>query len=308
MESDRSKWDFFIAYASADRTIARSLYEMLRPKSNVFFDKVSLQLGDNWDQELPRAQRDSAVTVVLVSTNTDDAYYAKEEVLAAIELAKNPKYRHRVVPIFLAPMTSDRHDVPYGLRRKHGMNISSDGELKLSAQRLLELMVDAMEPEPVAQKTNRWGDLIETSQDTPDNRSAFFPLKSVHSIIPIQWLLLGVAAIVLAIWFGPRFFGSGSSDTEIPPKDSPVVLAGTVYDKDTRQPLADVKLTLQDFDNKNRETPTCLSDDQGRFRFTGLPASASGQVDLRAEKQGYQQSHTDPWLGNMQHTVTLKKE
>ena len=104
MPSEQYEWDFFIAHAGADKRPAEKLYDYLKPKSRVFLDCRSLVLGDDWDTELRRAQKTSLVTVVLISEKTEAAYYQREEIAAAIALARANAAQHRVVPVFL-----DRH-------------------------------------------------------------------------------------------------------------------------------------------------------------------------------------------------------
>ena len=54
-------YDFFIAYAAPDKATAERLYQLLAPASRPFLDCRCLLLGDNWDLELPRAQRNSRI-------------------------------------------------------------------------------------------------------------------------------------------------------------------------------------------------------------------------------------------------------
>lgn len=51
--------------------MAEQLYDLLVPKAKVFLDSRELMLGDNWDEELAAAQRNSLITVVLVSRKTE---------------------------------------------------------------------------------------------------------------------------------------------------------------------------------------------------------------------------------------------
>jgi hypothetical protein len=73
-------WDFFVAHASADRELAEGLYELLSPQFRVFLDSRSLVPGDDWDQAIAQAQTESAISLILVSSNTENAYYQREEV------------------------------------------------------------------------------------------------------------------------------------------------------------------------------------------------------------------------------------
>lgn len=136
MEVDR--WDYFIAHAGANTDAAEELYELLAPHSRVFLDSKTLLPGDDWDQELAKAQRSSFVTIVLISGDTDRAYYQREEIAAAISLSRRPA-KHRVVPIYLDGSSPSSESVPYGLRLKHGITISQETTLASAADKLLAL-------------------------------------------------------------------------------------------------------------------------------------------------------------------------
>jgi len=133
------KWDFFIAHAGRDLSAAEMLYDILQPHSRPFLDSRCLLLGDDWDVKLAEAQKDSVITVVLVSGNTDKAYYQREEIAAAIMLARTNEESHRVVPVYL-----DSHalqsSVPYGLKLKHGVTLSDETGLKEVGNQLIELL------------------------------------------------------------------------------------------------------------------------------------------------------------------------
>lgn len=130
-------WDIFIAHAGPDADVAELLYDLLAHSCTVFLDNRSLRLGDDWDQELRLAQDSSLMTVVLVSTNTNRAFYQREEIARAIEMARDETQSHRVIPLYLGDMIAD---VPYGLRVKHGMVVEDSAALETAAQRLLELL------------------------------------------------------------------------------------------------------------------------------------------------------------------------
>ncbi|MFY1691636.1 toll/interleukin-1 receptor domain-containing protein [Plantactinospora sp. WMMB782] len=129
------RWDFFIAYAAADRTAAEELYDLLSPAFRVFLDHRSLRPGDDWDDRLPAAQRGAAITLVLISGRTDRAYYQREEIAQAVELSRREDAAHRVVPILLdgAPGAAG---LPYGLRLKQAVPVTAAGGLPQVAQRL----------------------------------------------------------------------------------------------------------------------------------------------------------------------------
>ena len=131
-------WDFFLAHAGADNDTADALYDYLVGNCRVFLDSRCLRLGDDWDTELAEAQRRSLVTVVLVSGHTTAAYYQREEVAAAIALAREDRNSHRVVPIYTGTTSEDMR-IPYGLRLKHGITLGDGCSLADAAAKLLDL-------------------------------------------------------------------------------------------------------------------------------------------------------------------------
>jgi tetratricopeptide (TPR) repeat protein len=133
-------WDFFIAHAGPDLEIARQLYLLLKDRSRVFLDYYSVEPGSNWDTSIATAQAQSRVTVVLVSTKTTEAYYQREEIAAAIDLARKDADSHKVVPVFTDSESITSKGLPYGLRIKHGLTIGADLSLALAADRLMSLI------------------------------------------------------------------------------------------------------------------------------------------------------------------------
>ncbi|HEY1282290.1 MAG TPA: FxSxx-COOH system tetratricopeptide repeat protein [Acidimicrobiales bacterium] len=116
------RFDVFVAHASADTAAAETLYDALLTRGlRVFVDTRSLQPGDWWDDVLPAAQAASIVTVVVISEHTEKAFYAREEIAAAINLARVEPGR-RVVPVYLGPMGADG---PYGLQRVQGLSAAN---------------------------------------------------------------------------------------------------------------------------------------------------------------------------------------
>jgi hypothetical protein len=138
--TDALRWDFFIAHAGADKAAAEQVYEFLKPSAHVFLDSRCLELGDDWDQKLADAQRSALVTIVLISSHTEEAYYQREEIAAAIALARGNEQAHRVVPVYLDQSVTASNAVPYGLRLKHGLTVSNELGLDGVASRLLELL------------------------------------------------------------------------------------------------------------------------------------------------------------------------
>lgn len=137
---NKFKYHIFIAHSGADHDIALQLYQTLIPTYQVFLDSESLLPGDAWDDELMKAQGESLITAVLISPNTEAAYYQREEIATAVDLSRQQNYSHRVVPIYLhypdIPV-----NVPYGLRRLHGIYMSKDVSISEVVQKLQRLLV-----------------------------------------------------------------------------------------------------------------------------------------------------------------------
>jgi hypothetical protein len=131
-------YDFFIAHAGGDTAEAEHLFDALKDQARVFLDSRCLRLGDQWDVILPEAQRRSRVTVVTLSRRTDAAFYQREEVAAAIDLARHAS--HRVVPVFLEGPPGEDSSVPYGLRRLHYAVLTDRFSVDDLARQLLELI------------------------------------------------------------------------------------------------------------------------------------------------------------------------
>ena len=144
-------WDFFLAHAGADKPAAEELYTLLSTGSNsIFLDSKCLLLGDDWDTKISKAQRESRISVVLISSRTDIAYYQREEIAAAIAMARRDEDTHRVVPIYLEgwPDEQSTH-IPYGLRLKHGLSLPNVGGMIAVAEKLMQLLAQ-LNGQPIA--------------------------------------------------------------------------------------------------------------------------------------------------------------
>jgi hypothetical protein len=135
MARRQERWDCFIAYASPDRIAAETLYDLLSPSFRVFLDRRCLLPGDDWSSRLPAAQSRAVVTLVLISPNTDAAYYQREEVARAIELARSGDDLHTVIPVLLDE-TAERISLPYGLRLKQAISVAEAGGIAGVADQL----------------------------------------------------------------------------------------------------------------------------------------------------------------------------
>lgn len=127
-------YDVFIAHAGGDTDLALELYHLLKPTIRVFIDAIDLLPGAAWDDALKSAQKHSRVIAVLISRKTESAWYEREEIAEAINLARTSG--HWVVPIYMIPRES-LTDVPYGLRRLNGIFVAEQGGLSAVAERVI---------------------------------------------------------------------------------------------------------------------------------------------------------------------------
>jgi hypothetical protein len=140
---------FFLAHAGSDREIAKELCDLLEPEIPVILDSSSLEAGGSWDLELPRLQRQALATVALLSSNTETAYYLREEIAAAIAFERAEPARHRLIPVYLNGIPKDVLEIPYGLRVRHSLDAVALGLAGVADElRKLAAGLDGLSPPP----------------------------------------------------------------------------------------------------------------------------------------------------------------
>jgi hypothetical protein len=136
------QWDFFMAHSSNDSEVAESLYfELICHHARVFLDTQCILPGDDWDKTIRDAQRNSRITIILVSSTTEEAYYEREEIANAVALSRKSSNSHRVVPIFIGNHSKKSDSIPYGLRLKQSLIVSDECDLAAVAVQLIKLLV-----------------------------------------------------------------------------------------------------------------------------------------------------------------------
>ena len=115
------KWDVFISYATPDVAEASDLWARLTERGlRCFIDRECLDVGDRWPQKLKDELERSTSVAVVVSANSDAAFYQGEEIALAIGVARS--LGRRVMPIYLG----DDVPPPLGLITLHALR-KSDG-------------------------------------------------------------------------------------------------------------------------------------------------------------------------------------
>ena len=131
-------YDFFIAYATPDRQQAQNLRWFLQDDAcKVFLDVQDLGSGAPWGPALREALEASRAIVVLVSTHADDAFYQQEEIVRAIQLARDMPQAHTVIPVILEKLPRGAVSMPYGMGSLQAQDATRPGGLKRVAAELV---------------------------------------------------------------------------------------------------------------------------------------------------------------------------
>lgn len=122
-------YDFFISFASGDSNEAQELaFELEGLGRNHFLSSATINAGDQWDKTVVEALSESRVVVILVSPNTDKAFYQLEEVARAIQALRDNPDAHSVVPVLLA--AAKDADIPFGLKIINNLAVTEQSGMK----------------------------------------------------------------------------------------------------------------------------------------------------------------------------------
>lgn len=143
----KKQYDVFIAHSSKDKPQARDFKQALLDGGLRPFIDEDMLPGTLWDDALPAAQEGSRVTAVLISDNLTKAYYAREEIVAAIQLFRKDQQVHQVVPIFLDGEVPE--NLPYGLKRTVGVSLPMANGWSKIVRRIKQLLAALDDPSKV---------------------------------------------------------------------------------------------------------------------------------------------------------------
>jgi hypothetical protein len=142
-DGSASRYDFFIAYATSDRRKAQDLCWLLQDAScKVFLDVENLKPGALWPPALREALEASSAVVVLVSTHANEAFYHQEEIVRAIQLARDKPRAHTIIPVILEQLPQGAMSMPYGLSGWQAQDATQPGGLKRVAADLVAWLND----------------------------------------------------------------------------------------------------------------------------------------------------------------------
>jgi hypothetical protein len=134
----------FLCHASDDKPAIRELYEKLQLEGfDPWLDEVNLLPGQNWENEISRAVRNSDAVLVCLSENSiAKTGFVQKEIKVALDVAdQQPEGA-----IFIIPVKLEDCDVPDRLSAWHWVNLDDAGgyERLLAAlmRRSIELGID----------------------------------------------------------------------------------------------------------------------------------------------------------------------
>src|SRR5262249_24169547 len=124
-------------YASPDRQQAQHLSWFLQDQScTVFLDVECLAPGAPWPHTMGEALEASRVIVVLVSSHTVHAIYQQEEIVRAMQLARDRPGAYTVIPVILDKLPQGTMSMPYGTSSLQAPDATRPGGLKRVAVEL----------------------------------------------------------------------------------------------------------------------------------------------------------------------------
>ena len=111
----------FLSYSHKDETFVKKLYKgLVRDGVNCFFDKESIQWGDNWVMSLEKGLDQADFLVVVLSKHFIESEWTKLELLTT--LIEDPNnFKKKIKPLLLEPC-----NIPRFLKPIQAIDVSSD--------------------------------------------------------------------------------------------------------------------------------------------------------------------------------------
>ena len=131
------RWDIFLSFAGKRPAEAHAFYDALGKHGRVFFTAAKQDALTNWASDIRLAQQNSDSSVVLVSTESQSAYYQQEEVAFAISLSRESRGAHKVIPVYLDGRPKATEWNLYGLHILQDVSVPEVGGIQAAADRVL---------------------------------------------------------------------------------------------------------------------------------------------------------------------------
>jgi hypothetical protein len=189
----------FISYAREDRQVASSIYTLLKENGfNPWIDFECLLPGDDWEREIDKAIRESAIFIACLSTR---AFKRRGFVHAELQKALRTLDTIPDGQVFLVPVRLDECEVPARLARLSWLDYFRDE----GPDRLVRAVSKHLEP---------------TNQDEPikpgDTRGTNWPRRKVSVKTKLLLVLTVVSAIAYVGYLFPNLTNSGNPRRQLP--------------------------------------------------------------------------------------------
>jgi hypothetical protein len=180
-----ARWDVFLAHASPDEAVASELDRLLGRDLQVYFRPRMARGGEVWSVELPKAQKDSRVTVALL-TEHHTSHYFDDEIRTAIALSRRPENGHRLLPCLLR---GSMDDLPYGVHNIHVVDLVGL-PLEEAAARIVQEVRGGAPGRPPAEGASR-GEGVAAGSEHPALPPGFATGAGIFNQVRVQLPLGG---------------------------------------------------------------------------------------------------------------------
>lgn len=127
------RWDIFLSFTGKRTADALAFFDALGKRVRVFFTADQQNALTNWPTDIRRAQQNSNSSVILVSTESESAYYQQEETAFAISLSREKPGGHKVIPVYLDGRPKATEWNLYGLHILQDVSVTEVGGIQAAA-------------------------------------------------------------------------------------------------------------------------------------------------------------------------------
>jgi hypothetical protein len=180
MPKANAKLQVFLCHASADKPVARELYQRLLKESwlDPWLDEEQLLPGQDWNLEIEKAvEASQAVIICLSSASVSKEGYVQREMRRVLEAAlEKPEGT-----IFILPLRLDECEAPRSLRAYQYVDYFPAANKDRAFQRLLaalQLRFDALQKADSGPSgRNAWGDSAPAPEVSPAPKGSVAPVR-----------------------------------------------------------------------------------------------------------------------------------
>lgn len=261
----------FLCHSSDDKSSVQDLYKRLCDDGFMpWLDVEDLLPGQDWDQAITRAVRDSDVVAVCLSHNSvNKRGYVQKEIRFALDIAdEQPEDT-----IFIIPLKLEECDVPARLKRWQWVNLFEDRGYERLLRALRHRAAGYNEPlSRLRKETNKDSPKVSHKVQPAPSNKRFIISKGLLSVVIT--LTVGIATLITSYWVfidKPSQVNTNNSQ-----------YTGRVVNADTEQVIRGAKVSV----DSQGGLQVYYTDTDGVF-FVKLPNTIEA-VRIRVEADGYE--------------------